>query len=377
MTSALHPLSPYETTLGALGVAVAAGVPTVLWGGPGEGKTSVVAATAAALGLHLEVVLASVREPTDFAGLPVVHAGRVSLAPPDWAQRLVEADARGQVPAVFFDEVNCASPATQAALLRVCCDRVVGDLALPAATVVLAAANPPSVAADGWELAAPMANRFCHLDWRLPADVVAAGFLGGWPEPVVPALPDDLAPFLAQALAQVSSYLRVRPGDVSVLPTDPAAAGRAFPTPRTWEYAARLLAVCDAAGSPAEVRRRAVAGVVGEAAALQLLTFLEELDLPDPEQVLRDPDAFVLPERGDRAYAALACVVAAVLSAPTPERWQAGVRVVARAAQQGKADVGAVAMQTLVQHRPPATALPVEVRAFVPVLTRAGLLAAS
>ncbi len=370
-------MTPYETTLGALGVAVAAGVPTVLWGGPGEGKTSVVAATAAALGLHLEVVLASVREPSDFAGLPVVHGGRVSLAPPDWAQRLVDADARGVVPAVFFDEVNTASPATQAALLRVCSERVVGDLPLPASTVVLAAANPPSVAADGWELAAPMANRFCHLDWRLPADVVAAGFLGGWPAPVVPVLPDDLEPFLRQALAQVSSYLRVRPSDVAVLPSDPAAAGRAFPTPRTWELAARLLAVCDAAGSEDEVRRRVVAGVVGEAAALQLLTFLEELDLPDPEQVLADPDAFVLPERGDRAYAALAAVVAAVLSAPTPARWQAGVRVVAQAAAQGKADVGAVAMQTLLQHRPAGTALPPEIRAFVPVLTRAGLLAVS
>ena len=131
------------------------------------------------------------------------------------------------MPAVFFDEVNTASPATQAALLRVCSERVVGDLALPPSTVVLAAANPPSVAADGWELAAPMANRFCHLDWRLPADVVAAGFLGGWPAPVVPDLPDDLEPYLRQALASVSSYLRVRPGDVSVLPADPAAASRA------------------------------------------------------------------------------------------------------------------------------------------------------
>ena len=49
----------------------------------------------------------------------------------------------------------------------------------------------------------------------------------------------------------------------------------------------------------------------------------------------------------------------------------------ARAAAQGKADVGAVAMQTLVQHRPAGTALPKEIRAFVPVLTRAGLLAVS
>lgn len=91
-------VSAYEITLGALGVALAAGIPTILWGGPGEGKTSVVTATAEELDLHLEVVLASVREPTDFAGLPVVNAGRVTLAPPDWVQRLVEAGERGVRP---------------------------------------------------------------------------------------------------------------------------------------------------------------------------------------------------------------------------------------------------------------------------------------
>lgn len=368
--------TPYEITLGALGVALAAGIPTILWGGPGEGKTSVVTATAAALGLHLEVVLASVREPTEFAGLPVVNGGRVSLAPPDWAQRLVEAER----PAVFFDEVSCAAPATQAALLRVCCDRVVGDLALPPETIILAAANPANIAADGWELAPPMANRFCHLDWRLPADVVASGFLEGWPEPRVPKLPDDLAPFRAQALAQVSSYLRVRPGDVSVLPRDPVQAGRAFPTPRTWEYAAQLMAVCAASGVSEEVRRVVVAGVVGEAAALQLLTYLGELDLPDPEQILAAPEALKLPERGDRAYAILAAVVAAVLADLTPERWAAGVRAVSQAAVQGQADVGAAAMAALVRKRPSVRGvvvpLPKEIKDFVPVLERAGLLAA-
>ncbi len=370
----------YEVTLGALGVALAAGIPTILWGGPGEGKTSVVTATAAELGLHIETVLASVREPTDFAGLPVVDAGRLSLAPPDWAQRMVEAGERGERPAVFFDEVSCAAPATQAALLRVCCDRVVGDLALPSNTVLLAAANPASVAADGWELAPPMANRFCHLEWRLPAEVVASGFLEGWPPPRVPRLPQDLASYVGQARAAVSAYLRARPGDVSVMPKDPVLAGRAFPTPRTWDYASQVLAVCAAAGSSEEVRRVVLGGVIGEAAALQFLTYLTELDLPDPEDVLASPDTFTLPSRGDRAYAVLAAVTAAVLSDCTPERWTAGIRAVSRSAVQGQADVGAAAMSALVRNRPSVRGvvvpLPAEIKDFVPVLKRAGLLAA-
>ena len=125
---------------------------------------------------------------------------------------------------------------------------------------------------------------------------------------------------------------------------------------------------------------RAVSGVVGDAAALQFLTYCAELDLPDPEEVLAAPESLVLPERGDRAYAVLAAVVAAVLSDCTPERWSAGIRAVSRAAAQGQADVGAAAMSALVRNRPSVkgvvVALPPEIKDFVPVLKRAGLLAA-
>ena len=56
----------------ALGTAIAARVPVLLWGAPGTGKTSVVQALAVAAGLPSETVIASIREPSDFAGLPVV-----------------------------------------------------------------------------------------------------------------------------------------------------------------------------------------------------------------------------------------------------------------------------------------------------------------
>ncbi len=57
------------------------------------------------------------------------------------------------------------------------------------------------------------------------------------------------------------------------------------------------------------------AGAVGEAAGIQLVTWELEMDLPDPEAVLADPDAFELPERGDRAHAVLSAVAAAVAAA--------------------------------------------------------------
>src|SRR5882757_2922334 len=90
----------------ALGVAVAARVPVLLWGAPGTGKTSVIRAMADALGWPCETVIASIREPSDFAGLPIVNAAagaaRVDFAPPRWALSLAE-HGHG---VVFFDEIS-------------------------------------------------------------------------------------------------------------------------------------------------------------------------------------------------------------------------------------------------------------------------------
>src|ERR1700735_5901845 len=72
----------------ALGVAVAARVPVLLWGAPGTGKTSTIRAMAEAMDLPCETVIASIREPSDFAGLPIVVGDGVRFAPPGWARRV-------------------------------------------------------------------------------------------------------------------------------------------------------------------------------------------------------------------------------------------------------------------------------------------------
>jgi hypothetical protein len=362
-----------SATLEALALAVSVRVPVLLWGSPGTGKTSVVRSMAAALGLPSETVIASIREPSDFAGLPIVnHDGglpHVDFAPPRWAQRLAAAGSG----VLFFDEISTAPPAVQAALLRVVLERTVGDLVLPDGIAVVAAANPPEQAASGWELSAPLANRFCHLDWVIDGRAVADGLSGGWPTPRIPVVPEGWERWVPVARSWVGGFIRVRPTLAVEVPDDAATAGRAWPSPRSWDMAATLLGAARAVGSDDLVRSILVRGAVGQGPGIELLTWLVEADLPDPEVVLADPEAFVLPDRGDRAYAALSSIASAVAANPTVDRWQQGWVVFGRAAGSSL-DIAAAAARPLVRCRPPGASVPPEVHLFTELLRDAGLL---
>lgn len=360
-----------QASVDALAVAVAARVPVLLWGSPGTGKTSVVRSLAAAMGWPCETVIASIREPSDFAGLPVVagDGSHVDFAPPRWARRLAET-GHG---VLFLDEISTAPPAVQAALLRVVLERTVGDLALPAGVAVVAAANPPEQSADGWDLSAPLANRFCHLDWTVDARVVAGGFVGGFPAVAAPELPDGWDKSSAAAAAgAVAGFLVARPALACAVPTEASRAGRGWPSPRSWEMVTRLLAAASAATSGGDVVAALVTGCVGEGAGLEFLSWYDELDLPDPEVVLADPERFVVPERPDRVLAALSAVSASVIADLTVERWLAGWRVLGRAAAVAP-DAAAIAARALTRRRPAGAPVPPEVHLFGPLLAEAGI----
>ncbi|MFJ3089753.1 AAA family ATPase [Streptomyces sp. NPDC086838] len=364
--------------LAALALAVTANQPVLLWGEPGIGKSAGLEQLAAGLGLELETVIASVHEPSDFAGLPVVGddpaTTGVPMAPPDWAVRLAR---RGQG-LLFFDELSSAPPAVQAALLRVVLERRVGSLKLPDGVRVVAAANPPSSAADGWHLSPPLANRFVHLQWTHDPRTVARGMAGTWPEAAVPVVdPARTAGAVARARGAVSGFLTARPGLVHHLPEDAESRGRAWPSPRTWDMALRLLATGYATGAGQEAVAAALTGAVGDGAGIELLSYLENLDLPDPDRVLADPDAFALPNRGDRQLAFLIAVVAAVQAELTRPRWEAGWAVLAKAVAAGVPDVAARAAVDLASMRDTDWPVPEGIDAFLELLRLSGALPGS
>lgn len=337
-------------------------LPPLFWGQPGIGKSQRITHLARRLSWGLETVIASIRDQTDFAGLPIPSNGNgVAMEPPSWAHRARKAADDGKHVLVFLDEVSCAPPAVQAALLRPVLEGFVGDLELPRRFVHwVAAANPPEEAAGGWDLAPPLANRWTHLTWPAPSAESWADWLcGTGEEDPVPHL--DLEAFERarhSANALVSAFVRRKPGCLAELTSK--LTGRfplAFATPRSWDSAARLLATCRVFSDLDSVLPL-VAGNIGEPVAIEFAAFARENDLPDPEDLLAKPESWK-PDarRPDQAFAVVTavatCAVAKDANAKRSkkevlERWCAAWRVIDRGMALGK-DTVILGAKTLAQ----------------------------
>jgi hypothetical protein len=167
--------------------------------------------------------------------------------------------------------------------------------------------------------------------------------------PVLPA--DYLTVHHHRQRALIAAYVKAAGRDAWLSPPDdPARRSGPWASGRTWYLASRLLAAIEAV-SPGNrtLQAAALAGLVGDQ-ALPFLEYRETLDLPDPEDVLRDPRRFVLPDRTDRAYAACYSLVGAVLNNKTPERWEAAM-IALGVASRRNADIPTAAARTLCDHR--------------------------
>lgn len=299
------------------------GMPMRLIGGPGTAKSDIVTQTCRAAGLPVEVVIASLRDPTDFLGLPIPSAdGQVTYATPDWAV----AAARARNAVVFLDEINCTAPATQAALLRVVLDRVVGGFQLPPGVRIIAAQNGVDEAAGGYDLAMPLANRFGTLsDWQAPdARAWGSWLLGAGNGDEVEAQVDPEAEqarvmqlwpaAYAQASGCISAFIQARPGLLHVQPVAGSPqASLPWPSRRTWAMATRALAASAIHKLDEAETDRYVGSFVGMSAMVELRGWLANLDLPDPSAYLDGKATFQHQrDRMDRTIALFSACAALV-----------------------------------------------------------------
>lgn len=332
-----------------------------------------------AWGYHVETVVGGIREASDFMGLPLEINGEVHYAPLQWARNLIHSQERFDKPRglLFLDELTTAAPSVQKAMLRIAQERFVGDHKLPDTVAIVAAANPPEVAVDGWDLEAPVANRFMHLDWKLDlhdwAEGVATHFefqkIDSLESMTVNSTPTDFI----RVSSAINAFLMNHAKLFHALPTDPHLAGKGWPSPRSWENAMKVLSYL--ADDDEDAKLIVLKGCVGEGAAVEYFAWLAAADLHDPVAVMADPSIVDWKtERPDRLFALTTAVTALAVSDAIPDAWTKAITVLTACAKGGKPDVATPGARTLLNRIPKGKTVPAATKdAFADQMTRIGM----
>jgi hypothetical protein len=175
--------------------------------------------------------------PTDLRGLPVPAEGTSRWFPPEFLPR----DGKG---ILFLDELNMAAPTMQGVAQQLILDRRVGSYTLPQGWFVWAAGNRKEDRASVFDMPAPLANRFIHIDVESDLDSFRR-----WAMTSIHAT----AGASTRIDDRILAFLAFRPQLLHALDTKRPA----WPSPRSWEMASSLLraglsiapAVGDAAAS--------------------------------------------------------------------------------------------------------------------------------
>jgi hypothetical protein len=281
-------------------------VPVHIWGATGVGKSQIVAQVAARMSCDLLDLRAVLLDPVDLRGLPWIHQGQTEWIPP----KFLPAQGRG---ILLLDELTSAPQMTQAACYQLVLDRKLGEYHLPDDWFVVAAGNPASERGVHFSMPRPLRNRFVHL--HLEPDVQE------WCRWAV----------CAGIRPEIIAFLRFKPNLLH--DPSPAPDANAWPTPRSWEMASKVLAGqaaiqrASAAAAHAEVEASMFEGTLGPGAAAELIGFLRLYrDLPSIDEILLNPDKAPVPNQPS----ALIAIATALGRAVTAHSLAKGVRYLDR-----------------------------------------------
>lgn len=248
--------------------------PAMMWSPPGVGKSSLVKQFCTERKIGMIDFRASTRDAVALMGIPNVEGETTVWKVPDEFPK-VERD--GEFGVLHLDEINVAPPSMQAACYGLVLDRKVGEYKLPKGWRVAGSGNRQSDRAAAQRMPSALANRFAHIDIVPHLDTTVNHFQDL-----------DLDPMLI-------AFLRFRP---ALLHNMENPELRAFPTPRSWEQAAKYI------GLTAADRRPAISGIVGEGAGAELEGFINVYkNLPSLDLVLANPNSAPVPTEPSARFA--------------------------------------------------------------------------
>jgi len=187
-------------------------------------------------------------EPSDLKGIPVPTDGTVVWKIPHALDILTNEKAHG---ILFFDELNLAHPSIQSSAYQIILDRVVGEKPLSDNVLVISAGNRIEDKANIFEMSAPLKNRFIHCELDISVDK--------WIEW---AVNHNIDKRIVSFISSNNEFL---------FKFDSKMSDKAFPTPRSWEYASKLISGVEDINKV----KKLVSHAVGEATALRFYAHLK------------------------------------------------------------------------------------------------------
>jgi hypothetical protein len=245
--------------------AIAKKRPIFLWGPPGIGKSDIVAQITDSLPKsHLIDIRLSLWEPTDIKGIPYFDSNQSKMV---WGapSELPDEDFASQYDhiVVFFDEMNSAAPAVQAAAYQLILNRRVGQYKLPDNVVIVAAGNREADKGVTYRMPAPLANRFVHLE-------LAVSFDDWFQWAADNKIHKDVVGYLTFAKKDLYDF-------------DPKSSSRSFATPRSWSFVSELLEDELDENTTTDL----VSGAVGEGLAVKFMAHRKVASsMPNPTDIL-------------------------------------------------------------------------------------------
>jgi len=245
--------------------------PMFVWGPPGIGKSETFeqiknayieqGKTCALIDCRL-----ALWDPTDLKGYPYFDqtANKMRFSAPD---ELPDEEMAKQYDIIilFLDELNGASPATQAAAYQLVLNRAIGKYQLPDNVVIAAAGNRDTDKGVTYRMPKPLANRFLHYEVKVDFNT--------WQDW---AIKNQIHP-------DVVGYLTTFKNDLYNF--DASSNERSFATPRSWTFVSETIS--DVEGFTEEEVTDMVAAGIGEGLALKFKAHREVSGtLPNPSDIL-------------------------------------------------------------------------------------------
>lgn len=278
-------------------------LPLWVWGTMGIGKSSVVLQASKELAKEMDMeftlnedltaqkfgfidMRASQLEPSDVKGIPTITTDSMGNQVtkwilPNWLPK--NKDSKG---ILFFDELNLANQSVQSAFYQLIQDRKLDDYTLPNGWIIISAGNTTNDKANVFDVGSPLLNRFTHSILKIPSK----------DEWIKWGLQNNIH-------NSILAFLEFKPSFLYKF--DRQNKDKSFPTPRTWEFASKLLSQCS---NNLDTQRLVISSAIGEGVATEFMAFVRLQNKINIDEIFKNPESVQNIKEIDLKYSLLGIV---------------------------------------------------------------------